>query len=449
MSSLAKELARFTDAECAKNILQQHLPEFSDGHLVINACRILRTRLKTYLKAASHGKAALSLCYQLDVTDNRRRQRGTQILFVKVFCGGRSQVEFQNLQPARLAPPAFGNACVHLPELDAIVWAFPNDPCLPHLPEVVDPVLVKQYLPYDRLPIDADADFEAKVEVIHYYPEQRCTCRYDLAWGSSDGPQTFTLFGKTFCDESGRELYRRMSYFGEKTRERPNGLAVAQPLGYDEKSKTIWQQAVAGKPLLAVLDETNYETLLAAVAKGLAALHQSDFSGLPLIKLNELLLELRKKAAKLARAFPQWQDRLQAILASLGKNAPDLARSAPALIHGDFQAKQLLVQDGKVFIFDFDELACGDSLQDVASFIVDLHLHDFAPSMLQRMAKTFSRSYFSYIDREGPMENLNWHIRFQLVTKAYRMLTYWRHQSGAMSDIQSLLNLASGTVFIL
>ncbi len=432
-----KEFELFIDAEHMRRIFQQRLPEFSQGDLFIAGCQILRTRYKTYKKTSSRGKSFLTACYRLEVENKRTQQLGTQFLYMKAYLQGQSRSEFAKLKPARLIKPEFGEALVHLEDLDVIIWAFPNDPSLPHLPEVVDPELVKKYLPFENLSIKSADRCEIRVEIVHYYPEQRCTCHYELQSREVDA---LRLFGKTFKDDSGCELYRRMSYFWEKSRDKLDGLFVAPPLGYNETSKTVWQEAVVGKPLVEVMNVANYESLLDAVAKGLTALHKSRLPNLPQNDFSELLPELRKKAAKLARAFPSLQNQLQRIVAGLEKSVPDWTRSARQIIHGDFQAKQLLVSDGKVFFFDFDELAFGDPLQDVASFIVDLHLHDFAPSLVQRMLTTFIRSYRERAEWETARNRLNWHIQFQLVTKVYRMLTYWQHQPDLENKIYRLIN---------
>lgn len=434
-----KAFELFLDAEHMRRVFQQCLPEFSQGGLFIAGCQILRTRYKTFSKASSYGKSFLTACYRLEIENRRTQQRGTQFLYVKAYLQGQSRSEFAKLKPVRLLKPEFGEALVHLEDLGVIIWAFPNDPNLPHIPEVVDPELVKNHFPYDQLPIKRDDRCEVRVEIVHYYPEQRCTCRYEL---QSEKFDPLSLFGKTFKGNSGRELYRRMSYFWEKSRKQPDGLFVAPPLGYNEESKTVWQEAIAGKPLVNVMHATNYGSLLDAVAKGLSALHQSRLPNLPQTDFNELLPELCKKAAKLARAFPPLQNQLQRIVAGLEKSAPDWTRSARQVIHGDFQAKQLLVSDGKVFFFDFDELALGDPLQDVASFVVDLHLHDFVPSLVQRMLTAFIRSYRERAEWETARNRLNWHIRFQLVTKAYRMLTYWQHLADLTNKVHLLIDLA-------
>lgn len=433
------ELARFLDAEQMRQLFQQRLPEFSQGNLTISDCQILRTRFKTYEKEASRRKSFLTACYCLAFENNRTQQLHQQLFYVKAYLQGRSRSEFAKLKPARLIKPEFGEALVHLEDLDVIIWAFPNDPSLPHLPEVVDPERVKKYLPIENLSIKSADYCEIRVEIVHYYPEQRCTCHYELQSREVDA---LRLFGKTFKDDSGCELYRRMSYFWEKSRDKLDGLFVAPPLGYNETSKTVWQEAVAGKPLAEVMNAANYESLLDAVAKGLTALHQSHLPNLPQIDFNELLPELRKKTAKLARAFPLLQNQLQRIVAGLEKSAPDWTRSARQIIHGDFQAKQLLMSDGKVFFFDFDELALGDPLQDVASFIVDLHLQDFTPSLMQQILTTFIRSYRERAEWETARNRLNWHIKFQLVTKAYRMLTYWQHLTDLTSKVHLLIDLA-------
>src|SRR5262245_16068787 len=116
---------------------------------------------------------------------------------------------------------------------------------------------------------------------------------------------------------------------------------MAQPLGYNETVKTVWQAALPGIPVLSLIDRTNYRDFLESAARGLARLHQNDLGGPTRVTLQDRLTELREKVAYVARAFPRLWKPLRSLVRDLEKRAVRLTPSPEKLIHGDFHIKQL------------------------------------------------------------------------------------------------------------
>ena len=53
--------------------------------------------------------------------------------------------------------------------------------------------------------------------------------------------------------------------------------------------------------------------------------------------------------------------------------------SAP--VHGDFHHTNILVQDDRVALIDFDEMAFGDPMMDVGRFLASLRIRHFAGTL--------------------------------------------------------------------
>src|SRR5437867_1460600 len=245
--------ALLTDADRMRDVFQAALPGFGSGGLLIDGCRIVHTRYRTSRAERREGKAFLSVCYALDVRDLARARRGTQLVHGKAYGPADSRRRFAEAKARHRFEPSFGEAVAHLADLDLVVWAFPNDPKLPHLPEVIDPRAVKRHLPYDRLPAGLDAAahiHEVDVEVVRYKPEVRCITRYQLAGAER---QAFTLYGKTFKHERAREIARRIQSIWRRSADDPDGFIVPQPLGHDDAVRTVWQAALSGTPLIDVV----------------------------------------------------------------------------------------------------------------------------------------------------------------------------------------------------
>jgi len=434
----------FTNAEAMRTIFQEHLPGFSGGQFVIITCRVLGTHYKAKPRA---NDSVCGVCYELLIDGAGKQVVGVQQLYAKAYLNGRSHLEFRRINAPRRCQPRFGEALVHLPSLGLIVWAFPNDPELPHLPVAVNGGQVKARLPYGRLPAGLDRPegiVDIRVEVIRYRPEKRCTLRYQLRRQATGVPETLTIYGKTYAQGKGRKIYQDIEGLRRQSRTTSHHFLVPEPLGYDEQLEMVWQEALPGESLSNALSSTNYDHFLPMAARGLANLHQSALAPAHCITTDELFAETVKNTTKLMEAWPEFKQRLQRLLGSLEDSHRRMTPSPPSFIHGDFHVKQLLVQADGLAICDFDDLALGDPLQDIAFFLADLHFRDFDPHLVPQMAATFCRAYEQYTGADLSSNRFDWHMRREFLAKAY-----WYHKKKQQSPllrvhIQRTVALAEG-----
>ena len=413
-------VTKFADPAVMKAVLTERLPMLCSGDWAITSCRVQHVRYSPKKKPENERLAA---CYHLGVRGSNSQRERTVILYCKAFRGGRSQKEIDALTQSNAGAQAFHSMPLHFRDLDLLLWVFPEDPAIPHLPEVSDPERVMAHLPYSSLPkgLDGPGDVRSvEVQIINYRPELRCTTRYDLHWGAADQPQSLTIFGKTFRSGEGHDIYARSEYLWTRFSGVEDDVIFAQPLGYTSAVQTLWQLGVEGAPLCCVIGEDNCDSYLRTVAKGLAMIHHSDLAGLPKWTLDEHLTEVDKKIEKLRRAMPSLVEELDLLAQRIQLDAPNPSDIPLRPMYWDFHVDQLLAQDGKVAFFDFDELAIGDPLQDIANFIVDLHFRDVRPFLARRMAKSLYDSYRSQVKWEVPINRIRWHARVQFINKAYR-----------------------------
>jgi hypothetical protein len=419
-ATMRRTFQRFTTPISAVQILRSCVPDLSTGTHEISDCVILDAKLKTYLKPASKGKSTLSACYRLTMREGSAGQASQRIFYAKAFLGGSSREVFRLLTPSGMSDMEFRYAVTHMPEYDLILWRFPHDPALPHLRHLVDLVAIEQHLPSEglrQIGIQGTPQVLAQ-QVVNYRPEIRCTNRYTLYGATQD--RTDELFGKTFCDSQGQTLYERLQFFWDRSLADPAAMGIAQPLGYSPEINTVWQHGVPGTPLLQVLDTSNYKHYMAAVAQGLSSLHTSNVAGLAAHSPEDHLVEIRKKLTKLSDALPQHSDMISAIGDTLTRTAPAPSAVPFCPIHWDFHIDQLLAAEGTLIFCDLDELIVGDPLQDLANFIVDLHVR-LADQEFSRLISTeLCHHYKKLVTWELLSERLAWHIRLQLMNKAYR-----------------------------
>jgi thiamine kinase-like enzyme len=223
-------------------------------------------------------------------------------------------------------------------------------------------------------------------------------------------------------------------------------MAIAQPLGYSPAINTLWQHGVPGTPLLQALDTSNYKHYIAAVAKGLASLHTSQVVGLATHSPDDHLVEMRKKLTKLSDALPQHSEMFSMIGEDMTRIAP-LPSTIPCRpIHWDFHIDQLLADQGTLIFCDLDELIVGDPLQDLANFIVDLHVR-LADQEFGRLITTeLCHHYQKLVRWEVSADRLAWHIRLQLVNKAYRH--YLRFAPDFEETVERIIRLSQGGLLL-
>ncbi|MEK7762224.1 MAG: aminoglycoside phosphotransferase family protein [Nitrospirota bacterium] len=413
-------LTKFSDPSAMKALLSECLPLLCSDSGAITRCHVQHVKYSPKKKPEN---ASLTACYHLGVR-GRDSQRDRQvILYGKAFCNGRSQEEFDALAQTSRAIQTLHAMPYHFRDLDLLLWVFPADPAIPHLPEVSDPERVKAYLPYPSLPkgLDGAGDIRSvEMSVINYRPEIRCTTKYDLSWGTANQPQHLTIFGKTFRSGEGHDVYARSEYLWNRYSGVDEEVLFSQPLGYTSAVQTLWQLGVEGTPLCSVIKKDNCDSYLRTVAKGLAMIHNSDLADLPTWTLDEHLLEVDKKIEKLRRAAPSLVKELDFLAQHIHRDAPNPSDIPLRPVYWDFHVNQLLAQGGKIAFFDFDELALGDPVQDLANFIVDLQFRDVSGFLARRMAKSLYASYRSQVKWEVPIERVRWHETVQFINKAYR-----------------------------
>jgi hypothetical protein len=438
--TMRRVFQQFTTPMNAIHILRSCVPELSLGPCDIRDCVILDARLKTYLKPTSKNKSTLSACYRLTLKEEATGSVSQPIYYVKVFLDGRSQETFHLLTHGSLSDQDFHDAVTLVTEQDLIVWRFPHDPGLPHLRHVVDLLAVKQSLPAEGLRQIGIQEPPQILErqVVNYRPEIRCTNRYIIYDSSRD--RTYQLFGKTFRETEGQALYERLHFFWDRSLAEPETMAIAQPLGYSAAVNTVWQRGVPGTPLLHILNRANYQYYIAAVAKGLASLHTCSLGNLATHLPDDHLIESRKKLTKLSDALPHLSDLLSTIATTIKQTAPAPSTIPFRPIHWDFHIDQLLADQGTLTFCDLDEVIVGDPIQDLAHFIVDLHVRLADRNFAHLIGAELCHQYQQLVPWKIQTERLAWHLRIQLVNKAYRY--YLRFAPGFEDIVEGMLRLA-------
>jgi len=398
-----------TNEPAMSALLQRTLPGFAEGRLQIKGLRVCKARRSS---SVARNPNPIALCYELSVREGS--SDGRQLLYAKMFRGGASADCYRSIEASRLERPAFGAPLAHLPELDMVLWALPNDPGLPQLAGLLDPARIA--LPWDALNLDRARCRGVATELLRYEPEQRATLRCTVTLDGAAEP--LVLYAKTFCDTRGRAIDERFEHFWQRAQADADAPLVAQPLGYDAATQTVWQASAAGTPLRELLAGEHAARLLAQVAQALAAVHAAPLGSARERPIAHWLAEARRRQTKIGRADPALAERARGLVDSLHAQAAQLAGAPLSLIHGDFHPDQLWLHRGRVVLFDFDEFTLGDPMEDVAAFA--LKLDD------EIQMQNFIDGYAQAAPLRFDGRRLQWHLALQSLLQASRAFVYQR-----------------------
>lgn len=350
-------------------------------------------------------------------------------LYVKGFpAGGASEAAWQ--QERVLRPAA---RTTHLPELDLVVWRFPEDPRLTALPDLVSPLRAVRTLPpvvRDVLGLPEGA--EPRVTVVRYQPEASVTLRLEagLEAGAPDAP---SVFAKHLADGTVADIAARHQALWSTT-DPARGLRIAEPLAVDPVRRVLWTRGVAGRPLTETVSPDRLPEATEPLGRLLAALHASSVSTTSRIGVDDLLVEAHKKADKLARAHAPIAALVTELVAAATRRRRDVARERGCTLHGDFHLDQLVSSTAGPALVDLDSLLVGPPEVDLAEFLVDLALRDLPAAVTHEVAQALLSSYTAATAADIDAALLSVCADAEFVNRCYRHLR--RHSPGWQGDLE-------------
>lgn len=427
------DLDLYTDSAAMRTLLQQQLPGgFAEGRLRIDALGVHSARRNASVR---RNPSPMTLCYDLQVTDTAGGGHGSQRLIAQVFRPGLAAAAWTLQDRGALVAPRFGQALAHVPALNLLLWALPNDPGLPQLRRLLDPVRAIAALPETLRPAAAAGGL--RVELLRYAPNRRATLR--CSFGEGAGQAAGVLYGKTFADARAADVDARFRWFWAQAQRDAQAPLVAEPLGVDVATRTAWQAAAVGEPLRSRLATEDAALWLGRVARALARLHDAPLAQTTTARPRSVahwLPEVRRRQHKIGRAEPALAARAQRIAEAIEAHAAHPATRPLGLIHGDCHPEQFWLHDGRVVLFDFDEFTLGDPMEDLAEFVLKL---EAAPRAAQ-LANTVIESYAAAAPERFDARSLAWHLAIQSLLQASRAFVY--QQPGWAGELARRLGVA-------
>lgn len=337
--------------------------------LRMNACIVGEKRYKP-------GKSFV-LSYRLHLHDAHTGAKHEQVVSARLCRPDEGLAEFHRARSRQLVRTPGVRALAYIPEIEMVVWSFPNDRKLSHLPKLLDVEYLKTCLPEKLRALGVGESHEIAAivpEILHYLPERSCMIRYHLSLKdrSTGEHGALTIYGKTYRDEDGAEVYSIMRQLSAQI---PGSAA---PLGYDQKLRTVWQSHIPGKPFLwETLEEAQIPETFRGIARAVAQFHSCTVRTDCRFDLSDLDESLVDTIAAARQAYPDMEGRIALLVNALLAQRRSMGWSEPLTtpIHRDLKMRNFLIDGEHIALIDMDCVCLGDPLSDIGSLIANFYLN--------------------------------------------------------------------------
>jgi aminoglycoside phosphotransferase (APT) family kinase protein len=320
-------------------------------------------------------------------------------------------------------------------DFNMILRIFPNDAELEFMPRVIDPAYVKSvvesHLSALGLPSPASGLCwrceEARYDHIKLLPGKRCVLRHRATLvGPDNEKRELRFFSKTYADHRTRPSFDLLRTAYDHLAAGDERINIPKPLFYLEECETYWQEEWPGQALSEVAADYDWGELFPRLAQMLGLVHRKSIAGLEAAPtIEEIFREVSRDAMKLVQAMPPAQGLMEVVLDKLQEHKDALAaQSLPAAtLHGACRLEQFLIQGRELALIDFDALAQGDPLADVAEFIASLQYMElsrgFPRARINRGIALLGESYAAQTSWPYEAQRVAWYVLSFLITKMY------------------------------
>ncbi|MGP1384836.1 MAG: phosphotransferase family protein [Thainema sp.] len=207
--------------------------------------------------------------------------------------------------------------------------------------------------------------------LVRHKPGRRALIEYQLTTTT----ESFTLLGKIRANGTDWKSHHLQQSLWQQgfAADSPDGYSVPQPIGIIPAWQMWLQRKVPGIPVTDRLPTGDIS--LAHRIAGLA--HKLHCTPIPTSKTHTLQDELRilhERLPQVSQQFPQWQFRIEQVLAACDQLASRIATELSDLtgIHRDFYGDQILVDCDRMWLVDLDLYCQGSPALDIGNFIAHI-----------------------------------------------------------------------------
>jgi hypothetical protein len=210
------------------------------------------------------------------------------------------------------------------------------------------------------------------ITVTRHKPGRRCVIEYGLRVKHADAPwSNAMLIGKVRARRFGNEGYRLLDVLWNAgfQSDSADGVSVPEPVGVVPKFQMWLQRKVPGIGASALLPRADGVALARRVADAIHKLHRATLLPDRAHTMADELRILHECLPPVAQKNPNWRGRIERILHACDKLGASVTASKPCGIHRDFYPAQVIVNESRLHLIDFDLYCLGDPALDAGNFI--------------------------------------------------------------------------------
>ena len=300
-------------------------------------------------------------------------------------------------------------------------FSIDRDPALLHAAEALDPVAVARAFALAKFPLEnLSGERLRAIRVTRHKPGRRCVIEYDLA-AAGDSPE-MTLIGKIRRNRSGRSAFELSQAFTDNGFHgaAEDGISVPDAVAYVKKLGLWLQRKVPGEEATALLMTPAGPRLASGIADAAFKIHRRNVPVSRIHGIDDEMKILESCLDQVGLAYPAWKFRLERLKLFAERLAQTLGNRDMCGIHRDFYADQIIVDDTRLWLLDFDLYCQGDPALDIGNFIghvTELSLRVYGyPKALAAVEQALEDRYVALAG-----ESMRYPIR------VYTLLTLLRH----------------------
>ncbi len=425
--SLARDMQRF----------QQALrPQFPEG-VEIQSCELLSLRHVDDL--SGEGADGLLACYRVSFIDTSTQAQCVQLYAGHIVTDAR---ELFGAHAGRaLATPVCGPPLIFLPEMDMVLFAFPNDARLLLLGDCVSREALDTCVAH-ATDFAGCTVVESAYEVLKYDPARACTLRFIAVLERNGVRRTHRLVAKTRIDGVA-EHAENLKRLWEKLPLRSGNWTLARPHYYDADRRLSWESALDGEPFWSCYPKLAAAPIFEQMASAVADIHHSGAAS----KKKDAEPVLVPASEQLASLDPGLGARQTELLRWLGESQSSL-KSADVLLHGDFHPEVFLIAGPRVSLAHFDHPHTGDPARDLGRFASHVYatavVRGIDPTVFHEALEAFYAEYARCAAPWDDMRAVCWHVAAELAGR--RVVEALPISGDAPPAISQLLALAEAHV---
>jgi tRNA A-37 threonylcarbamoyl transferase component Bud32 len=233
---------------------------------------------------------------------------------------------------------------------------------------------------------------------------KRCVLRYCVhAWERNQNREvTLGVIGKVFKPTVGEKVFENMQLLWRNgfARDAQDGISMPEPLGFLPALCLLVQEEVPGFTLKILLNQCGQTEHFRQLGRALAKLHQCAVTPGEPFTVRDHLMRCHPKHEFLSMACPELASSIDYLVARAGQIEAALAPFKLTPLHGDFHLGQIHLNNGRVWLIDFDALSYGDPAADLGNLLVFLKAKASKNPEIDRLIQTFLDEYFSIMSRD-------------------------------------------------